>query len=63
MRREEFEHAIRAGGAVLGVHEVLVIGSQARHAGVAGDWLRERLAQVDSRDPRVRAAAAARVGT
>lgn len=36
MKREEFEHAIRAAGAVLGVHEVLVIGSQALHASVAG---------------------------
>lgn len=37
MRREEFEHAIRAAGAVLGVGEVLVIGSQALHASVAGE--------------------------
>ena len=37
MKREEFEHAIRAAGAVLGVDEVLVIGSQALHASVAGD--------------------------
>jgi hypothetical protein len=37
MRREEFEHAIRAAGAVLGLHEVLVIGSQALHASVDGD--------------------------
>lgn len=34
MKREEFEHAVRAAGAVLGVHEVLVIGSQALHASV-----------------------------
>lgn len=37
MRRHEFEHAIRAAGAVLGVDEVLVIGSQALHATVRGD--------------------------
>jgi hypothetical protein len=37
VRREEFEHAIRAAGAVLGVREVLVIGSQALHASVEGD--------------------------
>ncbi len=37
VKREQFEHAIRAAGAVLGVHEVLVIGSQALHASVAGD--------------------------
>ncbi len=34
MKREEFEHAIRAAAAVLGVREVLVIGSQALHASV-----------------------------
>jgi hypothetical protein len=37
VRREEFEHAIRAAGAVLGRHEVLVIGSQALHASVEGE--------------------------
>ncbi len=37
MKREEFEHAIRAAGAVLGVSELLVIGSQALHASVAGE--------------------------
>jgi len=37
VKRHEFEHAIRAAGAVLGAHEVLVIGSQALHASVAGD--------------------------
>jgi len=37
VRREEFEHAIRAAGAVLGVGDVLVIGSQALHASVAGE--------------------------
>jgi len=31
MTREQFEHAIRAAGAVLGVSDVLVIGSQAVH--------------------------------
>jgi hypothetical protein len=35
--REQFEHAVRAAGAVLDVHEVLVIGSQALHASVDGD--------------------------
>jgi len=37
VKRAEFEHAIRAAGAVLGVREVLVIGSQALHASVEGD--------------------------
>jgi hypothetical protein len=37
VKREEFEHAIRAAGAVLSVREVLVIGSQALHASVTGE--------------------------
>ena len=32
MNRAQFEHAIRAAGAILGESEVLVIGSQAIHA-------------------------------
>lgn len=32
MKREQFEHTIRAAGAILGVTKVLVIGSQAIHA-------------------------------
>jgi len=36
VKREEFEHAIRAAGAVLDVRELLVIGSQALHASVDG---------------------------
>ncbi len=31
MRREDFEHSIRAAGSVLGVSELVVIGSQALH--------------------------------
>lgn len=34
MKRNEFEHTIRAAGAILGVDRVLVIGSQAIHASV-----------------------------
>lgn len=34
MKRKEFEHTIRAAGAILGVSEVLVIGSQAIHASI-----------------------------
>lgn len=34
MNRAQFEHAIRAVGAILGVDEVLVIGSQAIHASI-----------------------------
>jgi hypothetical protein len=38
LRREEFEHAVRAAGAVLGVNELIVIGSQALHGSLAGDF-------------------------
>ena len=31
MKREQFDHAIRAAGAILGVDELIVIGSQAVH--------------------------------
>ncbi len=34
MNRSQFEHAIRAAGAILGVDRVLVIGSQAIHASI-----------------------------
>ena len=34
MNRTQFEHAVRAAGAILGVDEVLVIGSQAIHGSV-----------------------------
>jgi hypothetical protein len=37
MKRSEFEHAVRAAAAVIGANEVLVIGSQALHASVAGE--------------------------
>lgn len=47
MRREEFEHAVRAAGAVLGVHEVLVIGSQALHGSVADGLPEEALRSVE----------------
>ena len=36
MIREQFEHAVRAAGAVLGVTELLVIGSQDLHGGMSG---------------------------
>ncbi len=38
MKRTEFEHAIRAAAGVLGVSELLVIGSQALHASVPGSF-------------------------
>jgi hypothetical protein len=34
--REQFEHAVRAAGAVLGVDAVIVIGSQALHGSLDG---------------------------
>lgn len=34
MKRREFEHTIRAAGAILGLNKVLVIGSQAIHASI-----------------------------
>jgi hypothetical protein len=37
MNRAQFEHTIRAAGAVLAIGELLVIGSQALHASMAGD--------------------------
>lgn len=36
MNRAQFDHAIRAAGAVAGVSEVIVIGSQAAHASISG---------------------------
>lgn len=47
MRRSEFEHAIRAAAAVLGVDEVLVIGSQALHASVAGPLPQEAARSIE----------------
>ncbi len=34
MKRAQFEHTIRAAGAILGENEVLVVGSQAIHASI-----------------------------
>lgn len=48
MKRGEFEHTIRAAGAVLGVDEVLVIGSQALHASVPGDLPEEASRSVEA---------------
>ena len=48
MNRAQFEHAVRAAGAILGVDEVLVIGSQAIHGSV-GEQIpeAERSVEVD----------------
>ena len=47
MKREEFEHAIRAVGSILGTNEVLVIGSQALHGSVTGDLPKEAQRSVE----------------
>lgn len=36
MRRDAFDHVLRAAASILGTDEVLVIGSQALHASLAG---------------------------
>ena len=47
MKRKEFEHAVRAAAAVLGVDELLVIGSQALHGSVESDLPEEALRSVE----------------
>ena len=47
MTREGFEHAVRAAGAVLGVDEVLVIGSQAVHASLDEPLPEEALRSIE----------------
>ena len=49
MTRDQFDHAVRAAGAVLGVGELLVIGSQALHACINGALppVAERSVEVD----------------
>jgi hypothetical protein len=47
MKREEFDHAIRAAGSILGVSELLVIGSQAIHASVEAQLPVEAMRSVE----------------
>lgn len=47
MKREHFEHAVRAAGSVLGASKVLVIGSQALHTSVTGELPVEALRSVE----------------
>ncbi len=47
MTRDQFEHAIRAAGAVLGVTEVLIIGSQAVHGSMSGELPTEAARSVE----------------
>lgn len=48
MTKAQFEHAIRAAGAVLDTNKVLVIGSQALHASVTGRLPPEALRSVEA---------------
>ena len=47
MTKDEFDHAIRAAGSVLGVSELLVIGSQAVHGSIDGELPPEALRSVE----------------
>ena len=47
MNRGQFDHALRAAAAVLGVTEVLVIGSQALHGTIVGDLPEEAARSVE----------------
>lgn len=47
MTKDEFDHAIRAAGSILGDSELLVIGSQAAHGSVVGDLPEEALRSVE----------------
>ena len=47
MTRDEFDHAVRAAAAVLGVREVMVIGSQALHGSLAAGLPPEALRSVE----------------
>lgn len=47
MNKSEFDHAIRAAASILGVEELLVIGSQALHGLIAGDLPEEALRSVE----------------
>lgn len=37
MRRDEFDHVVRAAASILGVEELIVIGSQALHASISSE--------------------------
>ena len=47
MKRDEFDHAIRAACSILGVDELLVIGSQAIHGSVTADLPPETLRSIE----------------
>ncbi|MBI1861601.1 MAG: hypothetical protein HYR96_11855, partial [Deltaproteobacteria bacterium] len=58
MKRSQFEHTVRASGAILGATDILVIGSQAIHASidfeieVANRSIEADIAALDDRDGR-----------
>jgi hypothetical protein len=45
--KRQFEHAVRAAGAVLDVREILVIGSQALHASVEANLPEEAMRSIE----------------
>jgi hypothetical protein len=47
MTREQFEHAVRAAGSILGVDAILVIGSQALHGSVDAELPPEALRSIE----------------
>jgi len=47
MKRADFEHVVRAAGAILGTDEILVIGSQALHASVKSSLPAEALRSIE----------------
>lgn len=47
MNKSEFDHGIRAAASVLGVDEVLVIGSQAAHGSISGELPPEALRSIE----------------
>lgn len=48
MNREDFDHAVRAAGSILGVDEILVIGSQAVHGSMKGQLPEAALRSVEA---------------
>lgn len=47
MTKDEFDHAVRAAGSILGVTELLVIGSQAAHGSLVGELPEEALRSIE----------------
>ena len=47
MNKAEFDHGVRAAGSILGLDEVLVIGSQAAHGSISGELPPEALRSIE----------------